>query len=200
MSSFHERMQAIEDRISALEAQFVSLNKYYAAAAELKSQSAVTELEGAAKVKQSLFNHRVFNYRLVTVPSDYYDRNFQARADILSATIPQLCKSLIFENVDFDATCRNGEDDNTYSKYYLVLLQYEAKFDTIKFENLIWSLRPVLSRLAKSKFNFKLASEENNNRLSGYKHNAVTPFGMIVERLGAVTDVSGLVIKHIPIG
>ena len=198
MSSFHQRMQAIEDRIGALEAQFVSLKNYNAA------KSAATVLEGVAKVKQSLFNHRVFNYRLVTVPSDYYDRTFQERADILSATIPQLCKSLIFENVDFDATCRNGEDDYTYSKYYLVLLQYEAKFDTIKFENLIWSLRPVASivthRLAKSKFNFKLASDENNNRLSGYKHNAVTPFGMSVERLGAVTDESGLVVRNIPIG
>jgi hypothetical protein len=191
MSEFSEeevlRLARVEKRLVALESKLASL--------------VVARNEGKAKVKQSLLNNNIFNFRLVTVPGDYYDKTFQERADILSAKIPQLCKSLIFENVNFDASCQESEDDVTYAKFYLVVLQYEAKFDTIKFENLIWSQRSFASRLSKSKFNFKLASGEDNNRLSGYKHNAVTPFGMSIERSneGAVSDSSGYMVNRIPV-
>jgi hypothetical protein len=182
----HTRLAAIEQRLTALESKLAAL--------------ATANSSEVAKVKQSLLNNKVFNYRLVTVPEDYYDRSFQGRADILSASIPQLCKSLIFENANFDESCQEGADDLSYAKFYLVVVQYEAKFDTIRFENLIWGLRPYQNRLAKSKFNFNLASAEDNDRLSGYKHNAVTPFGMTTERSkdGVVVE-SGLRIKNVPV-
>lgn len=45
--------------------------------------------------------------------------------------------------------------------------------------NLIHELRPVETRISKKKFHFQLASEEDNNRLSGFEHNAIAPFGLL---------------------
>lgn len=39
-------------------------------------------------------------------------------------------------------------------------------------------MRPIETRLAKKKFNFQFAPESVSYELSGFEHNAITPFGM----------------------
>ena len=56
-----------------------------------------------------------------------------------------------------------------------------AKFDAELLRDLIHSLRPVETRLPRKRFHFQLAPEEISNNLSGYYHNAVTPFGLLTE-------------------
>lgn len=46
--------------------------------------------------------------------------------------------------------------------------------------NFVHSLRPATSRLSKNSFNFQLASEEQSFELSGFGHNAISPYGMKV--------------------
>ena len=53
-----------------------------------------------------------------------------------------------------------------------------ARFDSDLLRDLIHSLRPIDQRLAKRRFNFRMASEDKNNELTGYYHNAVSPFGL----------------------
>ncbi len=80
------------------------------------------------------------------------------------------------ENKSFDPAQADG---STYGRFYLVLLQYESTINNKKLQSEIRALRPVANRLDPSNFDFRVASEEENARLTGYSHNAVTPFGML---------------------
>lgn len=77
------------------------------------------------RVKNDLSRKKVYSSIFVEVSADYYDNSLEARAKILNCSVPQLCKSIIFENT---AWCKeNDVDDPTNSRYYLVLVQYEGK-------------------------------------------------------------------------
>lgn len=54
----------------------------------------------------------------------------------------------------------------------------EEKLDSELLRDFVHSLREVSSRIPKKRLRFQLASEADSFRLSGYAHNAVTPFGM----------------------
>lgn len=45
---------------------------------------------------------------------------------------------------------------------------------------LIHGQREPEQRLAKKKFNFQLTANETSDKLSGFKHNAISPFGLNV--------------------
>lgn len=64
-------------------------------------------------------------------------------------------------------------------RFYLVIIQYITKLDTEKLRGLVRDLLPEDVRLSKKKYNFQLADEQTSYELSGFKHNAVTPFGML---------------------
>src|SRR3546814_2670861 len=85
----------------------------------------------------------------------------------------QLCKTIVFENL---ACTRDDCEDPKNSKFYCVVVQYEAKLDTEKLRTYVHSLND--NQLSKKKFNFQLAPAETSDRLTGYTHNAVTPFGI----------------------
>lgn len=85
----------------------------------------------------------------------------------------QLCKTIVFENL---ACTREDCADPRNSKYYCVIVQYEAKLDTEKLRAFVHSLND--NKVPKKRFNFQLASAETSDRLTGYTHNAVTPYGM----------------------
>ena len=48
-----------------------------------------------------------------------------------------------------------------------------------KLRGLVRDLLPEDVRLSKKKYNFQLADEQTSYELSGFRHNAVTPFGML---------------------
>jgi prolyl-tRNA editing enzyme YbaK/EbsC (Cys-tRNA(Pro) deacylase) len=107
------------------------------------------------------------------VPENYYQRSLAERATALGAlNVEYLCKSLLLEN----RKVVQESPDNP--RFVLVILQYAAALDTQKLCNVIRRLLPVSKRLDVSKYDFRIAAVEDNDRITGYQHNSVTPFGL----------------------
>jgi len=108
------------------------------------------------------------------VPPSYYDWPLEQRAKTLEApSTDYLCKSLVMENKNSDGT------DATNPKFVLVIIQYEATLDARKLASAIRSLRPnVKDRLDYSQFDWRVADPADNDRLTGFSFNSVTPFGL----------------------
>ena len=69
-------------------------------------------------------------------------------------------------------------DTNTWDTFnYIKFLQFSSKHITLLTKV---AQNFVLYKIGnfKNKINFRLCSERDNSKLSGYNHNAVTPFGM----------------------
>lgn len=110
-------LESIENRICALEAE-----KY-------------GPLE---RVKADLFRKKVFSQSIIRVPSDYYSKPIQYRADLLKSSTSQLCKSIVLINT----VCQHDNvDDPTDSKYYCVLIQYNQKLNSEKMKDFIHKMR-----------------------------------------------------------
>lgn len=77
------------------------------------------------RVRRDLLAKNVYAFNFYTVPSHYYDLTLEQRAELLQCNVPQLCKSIIFENTMCD---HNNIDDITDSKYYCVVIQYTSKW------------------------------------------------------------------------
>jgi hypothetical protein len=77
-----------------------------------------------ARVKAALMQKRIYTTKFVTVQPDYYDLTLEQRAELLGCTVPQLCKSIIFENTMHDPSV---VDPITNSKYYCVITQYTGR-------------------------------------------------------------------------
>lgn len=132
--------------------------------------------EEITRARNSIAIHKIYSAVFSWVPDNYYDCTLEKRAEILGAhSTFQLCKSMLMENKAFAPS----EENETYSKFYLIVLQYKTSINTKKLQSEIRALRPVSKRLDPSKFDFRVASEEDNSRLTGYSHNAVSPFGML---------------------
>jgi hypothetical protein len=114
-------------------------------------------------------------YWKVVPQPDYYTWTLEQRAKYLMApSIHYLCKSLLMEN----RKC--VKEDPTNPRFFLVVLQYAATLDTLKTIQLLRSLRRRNDhRLEASDFDLRLASTEDNDRLTGFSHNSVSPFGLL---------------------
>jgi len=103
------------------------------------------------------------------VPKDYYDRPLEFRRECLAAPhTDYLCKTIVMHNTKCD---HQAFDDPLWSKYYLVIIQYNAKFNN---EKLI-AYMSKHSKKSKKHFNFRLCPEEISAELTGFGHNGVTP-------------------------
>ena len=111
------------------------------------------------------------------VPEQYYESSLEERARCLQApSIHYLCKSLLLENRKATTTCHS---DPTNPRFVLVVIQYASILDTKKLITVIRQLRSdVTQRLDVSQFDFRIATESDNDTITGYAHNSVTPFGM----------------------
>lgn len=131
------------------------------------------------RVKADLQQRSVFTSIMITVPSTYYSWTLEERANILNCHVNQLCKSIILENT---ACTEKDCTDPTNSKYYCVVLQYNTKLDEDKLRSIIINLRPnKAERLSKSKVALRLVASETNDKMTGFSHNAVCPFGINTE-------------------
>jgi prolyl-tRNA editing enzyme YbaK/EbsC (Cys-tRNA(Pro) deacylase) len=119
------------------------------------------------------------------VPPNYYDCSLEQRAAILKApsSTQRLCKSLLLENKKVENEEQGG--DPTNPKFMLVIIQYGATLDVKQLATSIRKLRPVGSseRLDESQFDLRVASVEDNDRITGYSHNSVTPFGLLQQQV-----------------
>ena len=155
MAALHTRIAAAEARVSTLEDR---IN------------------DPVERVKRDLARRKVYSSTFVQVAANYYERPLAERALYLKCTVPQMCKSIIFEN---NAWVEDVKGDRTNAQYYLVVVQYQAKLDTDLLVDLVHSLRPPEKRLPRKRFHFRLAPEAVSDALSGFIHNGVTPFGML---------------------
>ncbi|XP_047327516.1 uncharacterized protein LOC124931164 [Impatiens glandulifera] len=110
------------------------------------------------------------------VPFDYYDWTLEARRDVISAaSVDHLCKSIVLVNTQAPSEITDCSDRNN-SKYYVVVVQYTARFNAETVRNFLYALND--GKIAKKKFNLRLAPEEISQKLTGYEHNGVTCVGM----------------------
>lgn len=162
------KLQDLEARVSALEA------KRFAS----KGGPTVEVDEALRRARKDVENKHCYSAVWKVVPTPYYTWSLSQRADYLGASsIHHLCKSLLMENKKASATSTTP-DSKDNPKYILVIVQYAATLDVKKLTRAIRSLRPVKERLDESQFDFRIASTEDNDRLTGYQHNSVTPFGL----------------------
>lgn len=109
------------------------------------------------------------------VDPDYYTWSLEKRAHALNApTIDILCKSLLLENK------KVVNPSETNPRFVLLVLQYAHTLDHRKLVQAIRSLQPKDSRSDVNQFDFRLASDADNDRITGYRHNSVTPFGLLM--------------------
>ena len=65
--------------------------------------------------------------------------------------------------------------DKKDSRFYLIIVQYTARLHNERLGQAIRSLHEVPP--SRKLFNFRLVSPEQNDLLTGYSHNGVTPLG-----------------------
>ncbi|KAL2926458.1 3-ketodihydrosphingosine reductase TSC10 [Bienertia sinuspersici] len=160
-----ERIQTrILQRISSLELQL-----------QLSSSSAANDAT-SERLSAILRSNGVNDFIFKVAPSNYYNLSLELRRDILSApSIHHLCKSIVLVNTQAQShviDCSNRDN----SKYYVVVVQYTARFNAEMVKNYLYSLNE--GKVPKKKFNLRLAPEEISNNLTGFEHNAVTCIGM----------------------
>ena len=107
--SDNTRLETLVNRIKAAEDKLAALEEKYNDPVE--------------RIKRALLEKHVFSGKFVTVQEGYYDLTLEQRAELLKCTVPQLCKSIIFENTMHDPSV---EDSVTNSKYYCVITQYKG--------------------------------------------------------------------------
>merc|ERR1712130_366385 len=112
--------------------------------------------------------------RLYRAPPQYYQETVEWRRDILKAPhIKYLCKSLLMKNI---RCIYKNCDDPTNSLYYLVIFQYVTRINSEKIMKFVRKIHE--NKVGKKKFKFRLASSDENDKETGFLHNAVTPIGL----------------------
>lgn len=131
--------------------------------------------EQMRRARKDVEDRKLFSSGWKWVAKDYYEWPLSKRAKTLGApSTDYLCKSLLMEN----RKAPEANDDPTNPRFVLVVLQYEATLDTKKLVTALRALRPVTERLDESHFDIRIASEEDNAKITGYDNNAVVPFGL----------------------
>ncbi|GBG78434.1 hypothetical protein CBR_g26463 [Chara braunii] len=110
------------------------------------------------------------------VPPHYYDSPIEARREMLCAdSIECLCKSIVMVNTQAEEHVRDCSNVLN-SKYYVVVIQYAARLKEKKLKDFLYDLNK--GKVSKKRFNMRLAQSDISQELTGFGHNAVTPFGM----------------------
>ncbi|KAM6557850.1 hypothetical protein CsatB_004869 [Cannabis sativa] len=159
-------------RISDLELSLLPAG----AGSDIEESELVAESDTEARLSSILRSHGVKDFCFKKVASDYYNWPLEARRDALSApSVDHLCKSIVLVNTQAPSNVTDCSDRNN-SKYYVVVVQYTARFNAETVKNFLYSLND--GKIAKKKFNLRLAPEETSAKLTGYEHNAVTCIGL----------------------
>ncbi|KAG8476589.1 hypothetical protein CXB51_033516 [Gossypium anomalum] len=200
-----ERVQLqILRRISKLELSHLPQNaEPISSSSPLTNGDASSDVE--ACLSNILRSNGVNDFIFKRVASDYYDWPLESRRDVLgAASVHHLCKSIVLVchstillrtdnhrsiscmlhteaallaqvNTQAPSNVIDCSDRNN-SKYYVVVVQYTARFNAETVKNFLYTLNN--GKISKKKFNLRLAPEETSIKLTGYEHNAVTCIGM----------------------
>ncbi|KAF7828405.1 YbaK/proline-tRNA ligase associated domain protein [Senna tora] len=173
-----ERLQTqLLQRISKLELSY--LPQHHSISSPTPTTSAPidhSQADTVSRLSAILLSNGVDDFSFKRVPPDYYDWPLEARRDALdAASVHHLCKSIVLVNTQAQSNVIDCRDRNN-SKYYVVVVQYTARFNAETVKNFLYSLNN--GTIAKKKFNLRLAPEEISAELTGFVHNAVTCIGM----------------------
>ncbi|KAF3448358.1 hypothetical protein FNV43_RR09071 [Rhamnella rubrinervis] len=170
-----ERIQnQILERISVLELSYLPNSE--SAPTPSSFDRTIPDSDTEARLSAILRANDVKDFSFKRVPSDYYDWPLEARRDALgAASVHHLCKTIVLVNTQAQSNVVDCSDPNN-SKYYVVVVQYTARFNAETVKNFLYFLNN--GKIAKKKFNLRLAPEETSVKLTGYEHNAVTCIGM----------------------
>ena len=100
---------------------------------DMLEKSSAQELVTNDLIKQGLSSFNFFH-----TEKNYYGTSLSARANFLHANVCQLCKTVLFENTLTTSTSKRDISD---SKYYCVVVQYQAKIDVDLLRDAIINLR-----------------------------------------------------------
>lgn len=143
---------------------------------------------------------KLYSARWKWVPPDYYTWSLSERAVCLGASSPDyLCKSLLMENKKVKES-DSSKSDPTNPKFVMVVIQYGATLDMRKLVTSIRALRPVKMRLEDNQYDFRIASAEDNDKITGYTHNSVTPFGLLRPGIPILLCQAIVPLKHFWMG
>ena len=168
-----------------------TLKKNHGANSQDEEHQALLIVDSAMRrARLAVESSHVYSATWAAVPQpDYYTWSLDDRAKCLGApSIHYLCKSLLMENKKHTGSTGNNALDPTNPKFFLVVIQYAATLDVSKTITLLRSLRPVAQRLDASQFDLRIASSDDNDMITGYSHNSVTPFGLLQEVPILLTD------------
>lgn len=160
MSEESSEVSGILDRIAALESVVQAIEEKTAQA------RVIGEIKCAKRDKNLCYSSRI-----VSVPTNYYSLPLYERAKFLSCSPPQLCKALLFEDTAAPTSSPN--------RFYIVIVQYVAKVSPEKLKEVVW--RMVKSSNGNTHHaapHLRVADEADSDNLTGFKHNAVSPFGL----------------------
>lgn len=155
----------LEDRVVALE------RAHYKCPRQVEAVD-----ESMRRARGEVESVGLYSSRWVWVPEPYYTWSLEKRASMLKApTTAHLCKSLLLEN---KKVTDQTHDFWLHPRFVMVILQYEAELSTDLLTKSIRRLRPVEERLDPSNFDWRVADPEDNDRITGYQFNSVTPLGL----------------------
>ncbi|GLT78390.1 hypothetical protein SLA2020_499270 [Shorea laevis] len=175
LAELERRQTGILERISKLERSLLPDSPTTTAVVSAISNS-VADCDTEARLSNILRSNGVNNFSFRKVPSDYYDWSLESRRDALgAASVHHLCKSIVLVNTQAPPDVVDCSDRN-YSKFYVVVVQYTARFNAEAVKNFLYGLNN--GKISKKKFNMRLAPEETSINLTGFEHNAVTCIGM----------------------
>ncbi|CAH8362735.1 unnamed protein product [Eruca vesicaria subsp. sativa] len=134
------------------------------------------ESQTVSRLSAILRSGGVKEFSFKRVSPDYYDRPLESRRDVLGASsVDHLCKSIVLVNTQASSDIKDCSNCNN-SKYYVVVVQYTARFNAEAVKSFLYSLNE--GKIPKKRFNLRLAPEETSTQLTGFEHNAVTCVGM----------------------
>ncbi|CAN8324795.1 unnamed protein product [Cochlearia groenlandica] len=167
-----ERLQiGILRRISYLENSLLPQSSSHPSPSLLDDES-----ETVSRLSVILRSGGVSDFCFKRVAVDYYDWSLDSRREVLGASsIDHLCKSIVLVNTQASSDVLDCTDRKN-SKYYVVVVQYTARFNADAVKNFLYSLNE--GKIPKKRFNLRLAPEETSIKLTGFEHNAVTCVGM----------------------
>ncbi|KAL7533641.1 hypothetical protein ACHAWF_004571, partial [Thalassiosira exigua] len=186
---------AAPHRMMATETETVSSLRERVAALERSSWNATVDASGAApeispalrRARRHVQESGCHSSEFRHCPPNYYELSLGQRMGFLGAhSTSQLCKACLFENKNYKPDDAGGgkvgtSSATTNARYYLVVVQYVESIDTKRLSSELRGLRPPgPTRFGPSYFgDMRLAPEEVSERLTGYGHNGVSPFGML---------------------
>ncbi|CAM8980318.1 unnamed protein product [Rhodiola kirilowii] len=146
------------------------------ASAVNRTTSITGESDTVTRLSEILRSSDVSDFEFKRVPQDYYDQPLEYRRDVLgAASVDHLCKSIVLVNTQAASDVTDCSDRKN-SKYYVVIVQYTARFNNEAVRKYLYELNE--GKIAKKRFNLRLAPEDVSAKLTGYEHNGVTCVGM----------------------